>query len=329
MVVAPSKSKHLSWLKTENQTATPGVYVSLNQLVRYRFKATGFSFLPKQPVHSILSGRHASRIRGRGLSFEEIREYHFGDDIRAMDWRVTARTLQPHIRVYSEERDRSCFFVVDQRINMFFGSVRDLKSVSACHAAALGSWRSLGQGDRVGGCVFNDKKIDMVKPLQSEHRLHRLLNVMVSFNHDLHVNQKTNSNAKQLNNALSLAIKELKHDGLCCIITDAFGFDEHTEQLLDELSAKNDVLWGLVVDPLEKRLPNSGHFVAGDATGQLHVQLSRKIQQQFLQAAENRFHEIEARLQKRQIPMLYLATDRPVENQIREQLGFVPKVPRR
>ena len=83
-----------------------GVYANLTELMKLEFKAQGFSFLPKQPVHSILAGRHASRLRGRGLNFEEIRRYLPGDDIRNMDWRVTARLRKPHVRVYTEERDR-------------------------------------------------------------------------------------------------------------------------------------------------------------------------------------------------------------------------------
>ena len=84
-----------------------GVYADLNDLVRLRFHARGYSFLPRQPVHSVLAGRHGSRLRGRGLNFEEIRRYLPGDDIRIMDWRVTARTREPHVRVYTEERDRA------------------------------------------------------------------------------------------------------------------------------------------------------------------------------------------------------------------------------
>ena len=109
----------------------PGVYADLAELVRMKFRTRGFSFLPRQPVHSILAGRHASRLRGRGLNSEEIRRYLPGDDIRQMDWRVTARTRKPHVRVYSEERDRPVLLVIDQRQSMFFGSRRAMKSVAA------------------------------------------------------------------------------------------------------------------------------------------------------------------------------------------------------
>ena len=112
--------------------------------------------LPRQPIHSILAGRHASRLRGRGLNFEELRSYLPGDDIRNMDWKVTARMRKPHVRVFTEERDRPTLLVVDQRLSMFFGSARAMKSVAAAEATALAAWRVLEAGDRVGAIVFDD-----------------------------------------------------------------------------------------------------------------------------------------------------------------------------
>jgi uncharacterized protein (DUF58 family) len=132
------------------------VHVSLHRLMRLQHAAAGFSFLPRQPVTSLLSGRHASRLRGRGLNFEEIRAYQAGDDIRMIDWKVTARTREAHSRVFTEERDRPGLLLVDQRVNMFFGTRVYMKSVTAAEVAALSAWRLLKATDRVGALVFND-----------------------------------------------------------------------------------------------------------------------------------------------------------------------------
>ena len=83
-------------------SAAQGVYTSIQELIKLRCKARGFSFLPRQPVHGLLTGRHASRLRGRGTDFEEIRRYLPRDDIRKIDWKVTARMKKPHTRVYTE-----------------------------------------------------------------------------------------------------------------------------------------------------------------------------------------------------------------------------------
>ena len=105
-----------------------GAYADLDSLVALQFKAAGFTLKHNQPVHSLLFGRRASHVHGRGLDFEELRSYVAGDDVRSIDWRVTARVQKPYVRVYSEERDRPTMLVVDQRINMFFGSRRSMKS---------------------------------------------------------------------------------------------------------------------------------------------------------------------------------------------------------
>src|SRR5262249_19246619 len=136
--------------------STTGVYAKLKDLVLLRQQASGFSLLPRQPIHSLLAGRHTSKLRGRGLNFAEIRRYLPGDDIRQIDWKVTARTRQPQSRVYTEERERPVLMVVDQRLGMFFGSQRAMKSVTAVEAAALVAWRTIAVKDRIGLVLFND-----------------------------------------------------------------------------------------------------------------------------------------------------------------------------
>src|SRR5215471_16922821 len=150
--------------KVSAQTRQSGVYADLDELVALQHRAHGFSFLPRQPLPSLLAGRHASRLRGRGLNFEEIRRYQMGDDIRQIDWKVTARTRKTHTRVFTEERERSTLLLVDQRLNMFFGSTKNMKSVTAAETAALAAWRVLSQQDRVGALVFNDSRVTEVRP---------------------------------------------------------------------------------------------------------------------------------------------------------------------
>jgi len=155
----------MDWTKIRRKKAAAdkpaGVYTNLDDLIRIQFKARNFSFLPQQPVSSILSGRYASRLRGRGLNFEEIRRYLPGDDIRTMDWKVTARTRIPHVRVYTEEKDRAVVLIVDQRVNMFFGTRDKVKSVTAAELAALGAWRAVDVGDRVGAVVSTTPRLLM------------------------------------------------------------------------------------------------------------------------------------------------------------------------
>ena len=151
------------------------VHVTLDELLRLRHRAKGFSFLPRQPVHSLLTGRHASRLRGRGLDFEELRHYFEGDDTRTIDWAATARRGSPHVRVYTEERDRSVLLLVDQRMSMFFGSRRAMKSVAAAEAAAIAAFRVTSLGDRVGAIVFSEQGIVEIRPEARDAAVRRIL----------------------------------------------------------------------------------------------------------------------------------------------------------
>src|SRR5271169_4103366 len=162
-----------------------GAYAELDSLIALQFKAGGFSLRHNQPVHSLLFGRRASHVRGRGLDFEELRGYVSGDDVRRIDWRVTARMQKPFVRIYSEERDRPTMLVVDQRINMFFGSRVSMKSVVAAEVAALTAWRAFHQGDRVGAFIFNDDDTDEVRMHRSRANVLRILDRISYRNHQL------------------------------------------------------------------------------------------------------------------------------------------------
>src|SRR5262245_15501484 len=166
----------------DEKARLPGVHVDLEELIALEQRGRKVSFLPHQPVHSLLSGRFASRMRGRGLNFEEIRDYRAGDDVRSIDWKVTARLQKPHVRVFNEERDRQALLVVDQRLSMFFGSRLSMKSVTAAQAAAIGAWRVLSVGDRVGAIVFNDSDIVEIKPRRSRATVLQILSAIVAQN---------------------------------------------------------------------------------------------------------------------------------------------------
>ncbi|WP_414719210.1 DUF58 domain-containing protein [Variovorax sp.] len=249
----------------------PGVHVTTAQLVSLEMAAREFSFLPRQPVHSVLAGRHASKVRGRGLDFEELRLYLPGDDIRSMDWRVTARTGTPHVRVFSEEKDRPALLLVDQRMNMFFGTRRAMKSVAAAEAAALVAWRVLMDGDRVGGLVFGDEDVTDLRPHRSRDAVLQLLGEIERRNRQLRADAPAGRGGAQLNEALQQAARLAHHDHLVVVISDFDGHDAVTRDLLSRIAARNDLLAVIVHDPFLTELPASGDLVVSD--GELQVEL--------------------------------------------------------
>ena len=299
-----------------------GVYSCLEDLVAIRYRARGFSFLPRQPIHSLLAGRHASRLRGRGLNFEEIRRYQAGDDIRQIDWKVTARTRKTHSRVYTEERERTTLLLVDQRITMFFGSVKRMKSVTAAEGAALAAWRVLEQQDRVGAIVFNDTDIAEFRPCRSQSAVMRILQAVVTQNRALSVERGIRSNPGMLNEALRRCEQLAKHDCLVCIISDGAGQDEETHRLLTRIAYHNDVLFAFVHDPLEGALPDAGSLVFGDGQEQLEVDTGqRSLRQDFSAGFEAARAEGRYFLVQRETPVVPLNTVDDVAEQVRKRLG--------
>ena len=240
------------------------VTISLDELILLKADARGFSFLPRQPVTSLLAGRHASRLRGRGLAFEELRHYAHGDDVRTIDWKATARLRSPQVRVYNEERERPVLLLVDQRRPMFFGSRRAMKSVTAAEVAALGAWRVLAAGDRVGGIVFNDDEIIDISSHRSQTRVLRLLHEVVRLNHLLAEGFGSGPIRVTLNQALEAALRRAAHDYLVVLISDFDGADDETQRLATLLAAHNDVLAVAIYDPLGASLQGRPGMVATD-----------------------------------------------------------------
>lgn len=290
--------------------------------MRLRFKSSGFSFLPRQPIHSILSGKYASRLRGRGLNFEELRNYLPGDDTRNIDWKVTARTREPYVRVYTEEKDRTVWLLVDQRISMFFGSRWKMKSVVAAEAAAVASWRVLSQGDRVGAIVFNDSGMKVIPPHRSEERVSQILKCVIGMNHALNASESTVNGAGMLNQALKRVSMMARHDCLVCLIGDGTGIDDDTRKYVTRLTEHNDVLSAFIYDPLEQAMPEAGRLLFSDGLFQLEFNTAEKtLREDYGNDFQQRLDRMRATSRRHAIPLLPIHTAAPVLEQIRDDLG--------
>ena len=304
--------------------AADDVYTSLQALVRLRYSARGFSYLPKQPVGSLLAGRKRSRLRGRGLDFDELRHYRPGDDIRTMDWRVTNRTGKPHVRVYREERDRPVFVVVDQRLPMFFGSQRKMKSVVAAEVAALTAWRVIGVGDRVGAILFNDQRQLETRPTRNQKKVMAWLGDLAAMNNDLSVEPGHESNPGALATALQTLERSIGHDHLVLIISDFFGWDEKALLTLRRLRQHNDIVCALVFDPLEKDISAADQLVVSDGRLQLAIEPGRQgLGEKFEASFTSSVAQVQSALRRYDIPILPVDTVTPVTDQLREKLGGI------
>ncbi|WP_182869587.1 DUF58 domain-containing protein [Stieleria mannarensis] len=295
------------------------IHPTLEQLVRLQFEAREFSLLPRQPVHSLLSGRHASRLRGRGLMFEELRDYRPGDDIRTMDWKATARLRKPHVRVYTEERERPVLLVVDQRVNMFFGSARTTKATTAAELAALSAWRTLDVGDRVGAILFDDEQILKIRPHRSRQNVLRICHELVRMNGRLSAERR--SDPSMLNEALRRACNVAVHDHLVVLITDYDGDDSTTHRLATRLAAHNDVLAALVYDPLGADLKSDASLQVTDGSRQLVLEPDEEFSCRFRTQFQRRCDQLRERLSAIRIPILPICTHDGVIDQVLAALG--------
>lgn len=306
-----------------------GVYVTLNELLKFGYVAKGFSFLPSQPVHSILSGRHGSKVRGRGMDFSEMKQYVQGDDTRSMDWKATRRTGKPYIRVFNEERDRNVWLVVSQRNSMFFGTKMMMKSVAAAHLTALSAFRVLGSGDRVGAVIYNDESLKFFKPQRSKQGAVHILSEVVKQNQKLHSSNTSNNN-DQLNEALKIVSAAAKHDDLIILIGDGRAMDEESTRYVTTLNTHNDVLAALVYDPMEKALHASSSLFLSDGNVSVDVDSSSQaFQKRFSKRQEERAEGLMHLSKKHTIPLFSISTDRPVLDQVQEQLGAAVSARRR
>lgn len=298
------------------------VYVSLARLMALEFKARDLSFLARQPQGSILAGNHASRLRGRGLNFDELRRYQPGDDLRHLDWRASLRTGKPVVRTFTEERDRPALIVVDQRMSMFFGSQRSFKSALAAELGALAAWMVFNAGDRVGGLVFNDQRIDSIAPLRSRKRVEALLSRVVQQNQALNASNPDAEDEDQLDKALQRCLALAGHDHLICIVSDFAGAGERTLQLMRQLRAHNDVIALQVYDPLALKLPSDGRLLI--TQGQLQVELAvekRSVHQPLGDYLGGRLKDVATLLRRSQVPLMMFSTAEEAHAQLRAELG--------
>jgi len=299
------------------------VYVSTAHLQALEFAARGLSFLARQPRASLLSGNHASRLRGRGLDFDELRRYQPGDDLRHLDCKASLRSGTPVVRTYTEERDRPVLIVLDQRMSMFFGSQVSFKSALAAELAALAAWIALGAGDRVGAVLFDDRHSECIAPLRSRARVQAICAAAVRFNHQLDAGVPAGDAGQSLDRTLRRCLALARHDHLVCLVSDFAGAGETTLGYLRQLRAHNDVIALQVYDPLALDLPAHGRLVIGQ--GQLQVALAlgdrQRVHRPLSEFLGGRLKDVAQLLRRSQVPLLMFSTALPASEQLRLELG--------
>ena len=209
-------------------------------------------------THGIHGSRFLSKLRGRGMEFAEVRNYQAGHEIRHMEWRITARTGRPHIKVYHEERDRPVVIMNDFNPSMYFGTKIAFKSVIAARVAALIAWAAVRQGDKVGGLLAAFDKHNEFMPKAREHAILPWLAKLSSYTKA--IPSAGQRNYRQLSDTLQ-RLRRVTHPGsILILISDFYALDAASEQYLSRLRAHNDMIVYHICDPTELAPPVPGCY---------------------------------------------------------------------
>jgi uncharacterized protein (DUF58 family) len=242
---------------------------------------------------------------------------------------VTARTGSPHVRVTREERDRPALIVVDQRQSMFFGTVLNMKSVTAAEAAALAAWRILAAGDRVGGLVLSDQGFDAVPARRSRAAVLRLLDLVAARNAALAADAPVVPDAAgRLDAALRRAAEIVTHDWLVLVVSDFDGAGDATLATLAAIARGNDVAMAVVHDPAAHEIPASGRLVVGDGTLQVELDLADAHVRRNLEAVGGgRIRQLLDWQERLDAAILPLSAGEETLPQLRRLFGLGPRRP--
>lgn len=236
-----------------------GIHLDAAELIALRPRCNALSLPMNSPAASALAGAYRSRFRGRGVDFLESRNYQPGDDIRNMDWRVTARTGRPHTKIFQEERERPVLIVLDAGPSLFFGTRQRLKSVAAGQLAAAVAWTAVRRGDRIGAFLFAPDGHRELRPAGGRRGAMRVIQSLVQWLDP----ERARPGAVPLSGALERVRHAVRPGSLVIVISDFFSLDEACNRHLSRLREHNDVIGCQLIDPAEETLP-PGRFPISD-----------------------------------------------------------------
>jgi uncharacterized protein (DUF58 family) len=283
-----------------------GAYTEQSRLFGLKLQAR-FKLSVRRRALSALAGPYRASFRGRGVDFEEVRAYQAGDEIRSIDWRVTARTGEAHTKLFREERERPVVLIIDQRAPMFFGSHNGFKSVLAAHTAALVAWSALHQNDRVGGLVIGQDELFEVRPKRSRSSVLKLLHGIDEFNHRLNAN--LTAPTLSLASALEDARRIVRPGSAVFIISDFSDFNDSAGKHLFHLARHNEVTGFYTYDVLERELPPAGRYNVTDGERRALISTgTRAAREVYTEHFENRRNHLHQQLASSGIPLVEMET---------------------
>jgi len=257
------------------------VRVSVASLLAMHHGAGVLSLQPRR-VRAPGSGGYTSPFKGRGMEFDEVRPYAQGDDVRSIDWRVTARSGKPHTKLFREERERAVLLWLDLRPAMFFATRGSFKAVRAAQAAALLGWNTLRHGDRLGALIFDAHSHEELRPKRGQPALMHVLQRIAA--HPAWRDGQPRDDGAAETAALYQGLLRLRRvaqpGSLIILLSDFAGFNERCAAQLAPLARHNDLLAVHVHDPLEMELPPAGHYPVSDGRRFISVETGNQLRRE-------------------------------------------------
>lgn len=263
----------------------------------------------------IFSGEYHSAFKGRGMSFSEVRNYHYGDDVRNIDWNVTARTGDPHVKIFEEERELTVMLLIDLSPSSFFGTVKQLKSELLIEICALLAFSAINNNDKVGVIFFTDRIEKFIPPKKGRQHILRIIRELLDF--------KPQGTGTNLSKVLEYFNNVIKKRSICFILSDFLVKDY--EAPLRIAARKHDIIGVHMFDPREEQMPNVGLIRAVDAeTGMMRWvdTASKKIRDRYANWFKDNFEYFKSTFLKSGADSVSIRTD---ESYVNALLKFFKK----
>jgi len=284
-----------------------GHCVTLAELIDLRHQAQALALFTNGDVKTDRIGAYTSSFRGRGMDFEEVRYYQPGDDIRSMDWRVTARTGEPHTKVFREERERPVYCAVDFSDSMYFGTKVMFKTVLAAKLAALISWAAAQHHDRVGGVIFSPEYDIQLRPKTRKAGVLPLLKALADCTHK--PPQQIRQQDAMAHSLLQLR-RVTKPGSVVTLISDFEQFSDEAKRHLSRLAHSAQVYVLLVCDPLEIAPPPANIYRVSDGADYLTLNTQQKnLCTQYRELFATKYETVKTFCDQHGIGLLQVATD--------------------
>ncbi len=312
-----------------NNKAEGITWISAQSLIQLRLQASQI-LLDKSKIHAKQGGAYLSTFKGRGMEFDESRIYQAGDDIRNMDWRVTARTGTAHTKVFREERERPVLLMLDLSASMMFATRNKFKAVIATEIAALIAWSAAKNNDRIGGLIFSSEEHVEIKPRRGKTAVLDFIGRCTKHKAWSHRDKTTQQSNTQLASDKTSALSRLHkvtHPGsLIFIMSDFYELfhdaNEKTFSQLTAISRNNDIVLINIKDPFEISLPKAGSYRLTDGVNECQIQTAnQKTRNEYHQHYLTHDDKLKTFCRQHRIHLINISTDDNTIPKLKQGLG--------